>query len=271
MSLALERVVVERHGLGDECVAALLRLNRSEDLNPLDWDTVRALERRLAEADRDESVRLVLVTGTGRAFSAGGDLKAYQRLQRDREAFPAFLTDLHRTFGGIRTMRTPVVALVNGVAAAGGLELIASCDFGYAAASARIGDAHVRCGQMGGGGALTLLPRLLGPARARELVFTGRYLSAQEACSWGLVNRVVPDDELLEAGLELAREVAEASPLAVANAKFVMNSAWADGTGVDAALRLERERTSFYCVTSDDAQAGLAAFAEKRAPRFGGR
>ncbi|HET7356653.1 MAG TPA: enoyl-CoA hydratase/isomerase family protein [Nocardioidaceae bacterium] len=271
MSPDQERVVVEHHGLTDGCVAALLRLNRPEDLNPLDWDTVRALDERLAEADQDDTVRVILVTGAGRAFSAGGDLKAYQRLQRDRLAFPAFLADLHRTFAGIRTMRTPVVALVNGVAAAGGLELIASCDFGYAAASARIGDAHVRFGQMGGGGALTLLPRLLSPARARELVFSGRYLTAEEACSWGLVNRVVPDDELLEAGLELGREVAGASALAVANAKFVMNSAWADGTGVDAALRLERERTSYYCVTSDDAQAGLAAFAEKRPPRFGGR
>lgn len=251
--------------------AALLTLHRPEQLNPLDWDTVRELAAALAAADRDTAVRTVLVTGAGRAFSAGGDLKAYRSLQRDRERFPAFLDELHRTFAGIRTMSKPVVALVNGVTAAGGLELLASCDFGYAAASARIGDAHLRFGQMGGGGALTLLPRVVGPGRARELVFSARFLSAEQACAWGLVNRVVPDEELLAAGLAFAEEVAAASPLAVANAKYVMNTAWADGTGVDAGLRLERERTVFYCVTSEDAAAGLAAFADRTEPVYQGR
>lgn len=251
--------------------AALLRLNRPAQLNPLDWETVRALDRALAEADADPAVRLILITGSGRAFSAGGDLKAYQRLQRDRTRFPAFLADLHRTFAGIGMLATPVVALVNGVAAAGGLELALSCDFAYAARSARLGDAHLGFGQMGGGGALTLLPRMIGPARARELVLSARFLDAPAACEWGLVNRVVDDDELLAAGLAFGAEVAAASPLAVANAKYVMNTAWAEGTGVPGALQLERERTAFYCVTSDDAPAGLAAFAEKRRPAFQGR
>ena len=112
---------------------------------------------------------------------------------------------------------------MNGVTAAGGLELLLNCDFAIVARSARIGDAHLNFGQMGGGGVLTLLPRAIGRARAAELVFTGRFLDADEAADWGLVNRVVDDDALLAAGAELVAEFATKSPLAMANAKDVMN------------------------------------------------
>ena len=105
------------------------------------------------------TVRVVFVTGAGRAFSAGGDLKSYQTLQRDPVRFPQFVKDLHRIFGRLRTLRVPAVALVNGVTVAGGLELMLNCDFALAARSARIGDGHLNFGQMGGGGVLTLLPR----------------------------------------------------------------------------------------------------------------
>ena len=139
----------------------------------------------------------MLITGRGRAFSAGGDLKSYRTLQRDPIEFPMFLEDLHRTFSGIKLMKKPVVSLVNGITAAGGLELLLSCDFAIAASSARIGDAHLAFGQMGGGGVLTLLPRSIGPAKARELIFSARYLSAAQSESWGIVNRVVSDGKLL--------------------------------------------------------------------------
>jgi enoyl-CoA hydratase len=168
-------------------------------------------------------------------------------------------------------MRKPVVALVNGIAAAGGLELLLSCDFAYAVRSARIGDLHLNYGQMGGGGVLALLPRVIGPTRARELVFSADFLTAEQALEWGLVNRIVDDDRMVEAALELAERVATKSAAAVAGAKSVMNSAWADGTGLDAALRLERERTALYCLTLPDSREGLEAFAEKRTPRFAGR
>ena len=124
---------------------------------------------------------------------------------------------------------------MNGVTAAGGLELLLSCDFAIAAQSSRIGDAHLQYGQMGGGGVLTMLPRMIGPSRARQLIFSGRFLTADEACDWGLVSSVVPDADLLEAGLEFSRGVATRSPLAVANAKFVLNTAWSDGTGMESA------------------------------------
>lgn len=264
-------VEVDRVDLEPGGVAAIVTLNRPEQLNPIDWLTVTRLEEVLSGVDADDAVRCVLITGRGRAFSAGGDLKSYVALQSDPVAFPAFLEDLHRTFQMISKMRKPVVALVNGVTAAGGLELILSCDFAYAAASARIGDGHLTYGQMGGGGVLTLLPRAIGPARARELVFSGRWLSAEEAREWGIVSRVVPDGELLAAGLEFATAAAERSPLALANAKYVINTAWAEGTGIEDGLRLERERNACYCLTSEDAREGLQAFQEKRRPRFKGR
>jgi enoyl-CoA hydratase/carnithine racemase len=251
--------------------AVLLAMNQPDHLNPLDWTVFNALEQGLIAAEEDAAVRVVLVTGEGRAFSAGGDLKSYVKLQRDLVEYPKFLTDAHRTFRFIRAMSKPVVALVNGIAVAGGLELTIFSDWAYAAASAKIGDAHLNFGMPGGGGVLSLLPRMIGPAKARELVLSGRMLSAEEALAWGIVNRVIPDEELLDAGLELANGISRKSPLAISQAKHVMNSVNSDGSSLDAGLRYEHSLTVHYCTTSEDAQEGLRAFGEKREPRFSGR
>ena len=249
---------------------AVLTLDRPGELNPLDHNTIHALREAFDELDRDARIRAIAVTGAGRAFSAGGDMKKYRTLQRDPLGFPAFLADLHGLLTAIGAAATPVVALVNGIAVAGGIELLLACDFAVAARSARIGDAHLPYGQMGGGGSLTLLPRTVGPSRARELVFTGRLLPAAEAKEWGLVSRVVPDADLLAAGIEIGRGLAARSPLAVANAKRTLNAAYWDGTAITAGLRLERETAARYGLTSADAHEGLAAFAEKRSPRYTG-
>jgi len=264
-------VILERVDVDDGRFAAIVRLNRPDQLNPIDAEVLDRLSEAIDTIEADPSIRTVLITGNGRAFSAGGDLKKYLELQQDPVAFPAFVAHLHATFGRLLSLRVPVVALVNGVTAAGGLELILNCDFAIAGASARIGDGHLNFGQMGGGGVLTLLPRAIGRARAVELLLSGRFLDAPEALEWGLVSRVVPDDELVDAGLAFAREVAAKSPLAVANAKTVLHELWADNGTVSAGLRLELERDVYYCLTSHDAPEGLAAFAEKRAPRFTGR
>jgi enoyl-CoA hydratase/carnithine racemase len=262
-------VLVETRAAG-EARAGLITLNRPEQLNPIDGAVLAELDAAVSTLAADAAVRALLITGAGRAFSAGGDLKAYLELQRDPVAFPAFVAELHRVFGRLREVPVPTIALVNGVTAAGGLELLLNCDIAIAARSAGIGDGHLNFGMMGGGGVLTLLPRVVGIARARELVLTGRYLGAEEAAAWGLVSRVVDDDALVEAGLELAASIAAKSALAVANAKEVMHAVWASGGSVDAGLRLERERNAFYCLTSHDAREGLEAFAAKRQPRFTG-
>lgn len=263
-------VTIELIDVGD-ALLALLRLNRPKDMNPLDWDTVRALGHALNEMANNDAVRAIAITGAGRAFSAGGDMKRYRELERDATQFPRFLADIHAVFSQIPDHPKPVLALVNGIAVAGGLELILFCDVAYMAESAKIGDAHLTYGQMGGGGVLTMLPRAIGPTRARELILSGRLLTSGEALAWGLVSKIVPDTDLITAGVAFAQSVAAKSPLAIANAKRTLNAGLWQGTGVDAALRLEREVTSRYCLTSEDAPEGLDAFSEKRAPKWVGR
>jgi enoyl-CoA hydratase/carnithine racemase len=258
-------------GVGSSRVVSLVTLSRPDSLNAIDWDMVRELDAVLDGLAAREGLCCVLLTGAGRAFSAGGDLKSYIELQRDAVAFPRFVADIHRVFGRWRDLPVPVVALVNGVTAAGGLELLLNCDFALVARCARIGDGHLNFGQMGGGGVLTLLPRVVGLQRASELIFSGRFLNADEAVEWGLAVRCVEDEALLESGLDFARQVAAKSPLALANAKAVLQGLWAANGDLASGLRLELERNSAYCLTSEDAPEGLQAFLEKRPPRFRGR
>jgi enoyl-CoA hydratase len=267
----MDSVTVDRLDVDGLPALGLVTLSRPDEMNPLDWDTVHELGRALDSLAADPGVRVIAVTGAGRAFSAGGDMKKYRTLQRDAQGFPQFLADIHEVFERIAQYPKPVVALVNGIAVAGGIELILFCDFAFMAESASIGDAHLTFGQMGGGGVLTMLPRVVGPARARELIVTGRLLGADEALAWGLVSRVVADGELVAAATELTRDVAKKSPLAVGNAKRTLNAAFFAGTGIPAGLRLEREVTARYCLTSADAAEGLEAFAAKRTPQWTGR
>jgi enoyl-CoA hydratase len=246
-------------------------MNRPDARNPMDWGTIKQLAAGMADLAADPGVRVIFVTGRGKAFSAGGDMKKYVTLQRDPVEFPEFVRDCHQLFADIATHPQPVVALVNGVSVAGGTEMLMFCDWGIAAESARIGDAHLNFGMMGGGGTLSMLPLVVGPARARELILTGRLLSAEEAKDWGLVSRVVPDDELESTAEELAAELATKSPLAVKNAKEVLNQSFWSSGDIHSRMNFELEVDLRYCLTSYDAQEGLSAFAEKRTPRFEGR
>jgi enoyl-CoA hydratase len=263
-----ERVEWDR-STGARGSAAVVWLNRPDQLNAVNWEMLRELQVTIDRLNDDDDVRAILLTGRGRAFSAGGDLKGYLDLQRDPVEFPKFLDEYSNFVSCLRYVRKPVIALVNGVTAAGGLEILLGCDFAWAAESAQIGDAHLNYGQMGGAGSLALLPRVIGPFRARDLILSGRLLSAAEALDWGLVTRVLPDDELLPAGLEFAQTIALRSRIGVANIKYVINAGLATGTGVDDAMRLERERAVSYCLTHGDSLEGLTAFTEKRRPDFG--
>jgi enoyl-CoA hydratase/carnithine racemase len=265
-----EAVSVSRLDLDAGGVLVLLTLSRPEDLNPLDHATIVDLRTAVA-GNTGPDVRALAITGSGRAFSAGGDMKAYGALLSDAAGFDALIREFHGLVDDLIGLPVPVIALVNGIAVAGGLELLLACDFAVASASARIGDRHQRYGMMGGGGALSVLPHAVGPARARLLTLTGRLLDAEEALSWGLVAEVVADADLLDAGRRIAEEVATASPLSIRMAKEVMNHVWFHGLPPRAAMEHERETTLRYCLTSEDASEGVRAFVEKRRPRYRGR
>jgi acyl-CoA synthetase (AMP-forming)/AMP-acid ligase II/enoyl-CoA hydratase/carnithine racemase len=266
-ALRLERVPLRDAGH----FAALLTLDRPEVLNAISWDMIRDVERAAQLVKGDQQFRTLLITGAGDAFSVGGDLVRYIELQADPVAFPQFLDDFHRTVLGLRDLPIPVIALVNGTAVAGGLEIILCCDIVFASDNARIGDGHQNFGQMGGGGILTLLARMIGWQRACELIFTGKLIPAEEAQSLGLVNRVVPSGELMAAGLEFSELVARKSFLSIRQAKSVMSKIWSENLTVETASSLEKSANAYYCLLAEDAREGLEAFQQKRRPNFQGR
>jgi len=247
----------------------LITFNRPKEMNPLDWATIKALRAVLKSFSSSKDIRVIAFTGAGKAFSAGGDLKAYQELYRDEEAFRGFLQEFRSLNESITSAQQPVIALVNGHCVAGGLELMLACDFAYAGQSAKIGDGHANFGQMGGAGSNVRLPRSIIPPKARELLFTGKLLSADEACEWGLVNKVVQDDQLMDAGLEFANMVVPKSPLGISIIKEVCNKGL--DMRLEDALQLEFEKVVHYCTHNHDSYEGLIAFSEKRKPKFEGR
>ena len=262
-------VIVERLPLGiSDTALGLVTLNRPAQKNPIDWATIGALQSAMQELAADVTVRAIAVIGAGDAFSAGGDLKKYITLQRNAKDFQSFLDDLHALFNYIQfDLAKPVVALINGVTAAGGLELALACDIVYAAADARIGDGHLNFGQMGGGGVLTRLPRKVLQNFGREVLFTGAFLPPEPWLQAGLVNRILPNrGQLIAAAVSFAEAVAVKSPLAVANMKKTLNRN--REVPFHEAIANEIAVTHNYCLTSHDAQEGLNAFAEKRHPKF---
>ena len=247
----------------------LITFNRPDEMNPLDWELAKKMQPVLKDLSNDKKVRVIAFTGKGAAFSAGGDLKKYQTLMKDEEGFRNFLVDCNGMFEEMSLASQPVIALINGFCVAGGMELLLGCDFSYAGESAKIGDGHVNFGQIGGGGSQVRLPRRIMPGQAMELLFTGKLLSAQEAFDIGLVNKVVPDDKLIEAGLEFANEVAKKSPLGI---KIIKELVYKNmDLDEKAAANLEIQMVHHYCLTSFDCHEGLNSFAEKRKPKFEGR
>ncbi|WP_051215094.1 enoyl-CoA hydratase/isomerase family protein [Granulicoccus phenolivorans] len=255
-------VGVTRHG--DQGEIAVLTLNRPGALNAMNDGLVAAMAEALDAAAADDTIKVVMVTGAGRAFCVGGDLKDFLSIQGDAIAFPAFVDRYIALCDRIRALPKPVIALINGVCVAGGLELVLACDLAVAARSASIGDAHLNYAQVGGAGAMTRLPRLIGPARTKELVFSSRVLSAEEAHEWGLVNDVFDDGELLASGLAVAAPIAAKSARALATVKTMIDVCGA--APIPEAARLEREYALRFCLTDPDAAEGIRAFSERRTP-----
>lgn len=246
---------------------ARLTLARPDKLNPLDWSTVKELRAAVAEIEDHLEVDVVVLTGQGRSFSAGGDLEGYLRLYAHPEEFRAFLDDFFEMLNSIEAARAVYVAAINGVTVAGGLELLLACDMAIAADTARIGDGHLNFGQLPGAGGSQRLPRAIGLMRAKHLMLTGELLSAAEAERWGLVTRVVPAVELDTAVDALLADFATKSPAGLAGAKHLANLTLS--TGYEDGLRYEMDYVHRYATTHPHATEGLVAFKDKRTPVFG--
>jgi enoyl-CoA hydratase/carnithine racemase len=270
--MAQDLVRVER-----EDGVAVLTFHDPERLNAMTEAMGHAIADAVAELAGDEAVRAVLLTGAGRAFSAGGDLAMIERMARDGAADPGGPTrasqrDFMRRFYGlylaVRELPVPSVAAVNGPAIGAGCCVALACDCRIAASDAKLGLNFARLGIHPGMGATWTLPRLVGPARAAELLYTGRILDGEEAARIGLVNRAVPREEVLPEARALAGAMAEAAPLAVRGTKRSL----AGSETRDLAAQLDAEaHEQSLCYESEDLQEGLAAARERRAPRFEGR
>ncbi|WP_242823204.1 enoyl-CoA hydratase/isomerase family protein [Thermaerobacter subterraneus] len=244
-----------------------LTLNRPEVLNAFNRTMTSELLDALRRAERDPGVRCVVITGAGRAFSAGEDLKSRQ--EGGEKSFIASLRERYNPLiWKIRTMEKPVLAAVNGVAAGAGLGLALACDLRLASEQARFGQVFVKVGLAPDSGTSLFLLQLVGPARAAEMAFFGDLVPAGEALRMGLVNRVVPHEELAEATRQWAQRLAAGATRAIGLAKRAFN--FAAGARLAEVLEYEAYLQEIAGHTADHAE-GVQAFLEKREPRFQGR
>lgn len=243
---------------------AVITINRSGALNAFNTDLLRELVEVLDQVARDASYRVVVLTGAGeRSFVAGADIK--EMAGKSAAEGRAFGEMGHAGPNRIESMRQPVIAAVNGFAFGGGCELALACDIRIASENALFAQPEVSLGIPPGWGASQRLPRLIGPGLAAELILTGRRVKADEALRIGLVNRVVPQPDLMPSALELADQIARNSPMAVRAAKQLMRLAFNGNTARGLDAELEAFGQAFGTA---DQREGMSAFVEKRTPNF---
>ena len=248
---------------------ARLTLNRPATLNS--WN--QKMRDELREAVRalvaDDSLRVLVITGEGRAFSAGEDVRGMQGLSDlGTRGFRRVARDIHNVFDEIEAIEVPVIAAINGTAAGGGLELALSCDFRFAADSAKLGFPENNVGLIPGSGGCSRLVKLVGLSRAKRLVMSGEMIPAARALELGLVDEVHPAGELLARATEFAGKLAAKAPLALGLAKLVLNAC--ANVDPETGRSLERLGQSILKKTEDH-EEGAKAFVEKRKARFKGR
>ena len=241
-------------------------LNRPDAYNALNLDMMKLLAEALSSAARDDSIRGILITGEGKAFCAGGDLKwISQQKEGAGSVLHRLAPQFHLSILEIRRMEKPVVAAINGIAAGGGFSLALACDFRVMAQSARLQQAYTSSGlSMDGGGSFTL-PRLVGLARAMEIMAFDEPITSERALEWGLVTKVVPDDDVLSESVAMLNRLGRTSLHSFAWSKKLMTNSF--NTTLETQLELERQGIS-DCGAHSDGQEGIKAFVEKRNPSF---
>jgi len=251
----------------DQEYVATITLNRPEVRNAINLDMLGALREEIEGIRSDPAVRVVIITGAGdKAFCAGADLE--ERAGFDEDRVKEFLFRIGDVFNSIESLAKPVIAAINGVALGGGTELGLACDIRIASTNAALGLTEAHLAVIPGAGGTQRLPRLIGPGKAKELIFTGRKIRAEEALHIGLVNQVHDGEVLLAECRKMAGTISKAGPIAIAQAKYAINR----GLDTDLYTGLAIESEAYWkTIPTADRLEGLAAFREKRGPEYKGR
>lgn len=242
----------------------IVTLNRPKVLNALSHELMEELTHALLEFDANDDIRVMILTGSERAFAAGADIAEMQ----DETAIGIMLKNRFATWDKVRNVRKPIIAAVSGYALGGGCELMMSCDIVIASETAQLGQPEINIGVIPGAGGTQRLTRVVGKHKAMEMILTGKPISAKEALEFGLVNKVVPIELYLEEAKKMAHEIAKKSPVATRMAKEAVLKTFE--TSITEGLEFERK--NFYMLfASEDQKEGMKAFLEKRQPTFSGK
>ena len=247
---------------------ARITINRPEVRNALNNSTRRELKAVIEEIEKDQNIRVVIITGAGdKSFISGADVTEF-RNKTPMAIYEHASTLGQELFTCIERLGVPVIAMINGFCFGGGLEVAMCCDIRIASANAKFGQLEINVGIIPGGGGTQRLPRLIGWGKAKELIYTGKIIDAEEAEIIGLVDRVVPQEKLEEEVRQLTEAIINKSPLMISMAKKAINK----GMYTDLDAGLAYEKTSFaLCFSTEDNVEGIAAFLEKRPPVFKGK
>lgn len=245
---------------------AIITLNRPQSLNAINTKLAQEFEEVVVKVSEDDDIRVVIITGGNKVFCVGADIK--EAITKETTLLQQINIRRHyRFYQKIEDMGKPVIAAIAGHCLGGGLEIALACDLRIVAENTSIGDAHSKIGVIGGAGATTRLPRLVGMTKAKEMIFTGDPIDAQEAYRIGLVNKVVPVESLMDEAMKMAETLQQRPPITLRLSKMCIN----DGMRMDLLSSLEYEqKCSVILGLSEDTKKGIKAFIEKRKPVYKG-